>query len=128
MKLYLKSTVGGLAQTITDVLVEINRGVWHANLNQGNPGSPGISCDLPEKVDFQVELIAEDGANALQRTTSKVQPEARTTTTQTEAARISTQTQRTTTTGDTTQNMDGTVTNNRGGDDSTTETLTYGET
>lgn len=128
MKIHVKSTVGGLSQTITDVLVELNRGVWHANLNQGNPGSPGLSCELPDKVDFQIELIAENGANALQRTTSKVQPEARTTSVQTEGEKVTYQSQNSQTQSQSDASSSGTVSNTRGGTDRADETLTYGET
>ena len=123
MKIHVKSTIGGLAQVIEDTLVEINRGVWHASLNQGSEGSPGIDCELPEKVDFQVELIAENGANALTRTTTKNQPEQRTTETRTESAKQTVNKENTTETTTTQDSTSGRVTNGRGGTDTQNETL-----
>ena len=127
MKIHVKSTIGGLAQVIEDTLVEINRGIWHASLNQGTEGSPGIDCELPEKVDFQVELIAENGANVLTRTTTKYQPAQQTTETQTDNGRQTTTNEEASENSQQSDNTSAQVNNTRGGGETQIETLEYAE-
>lgn len=125
MKIHVKSSPGNLSQAVVDAMVELNRGLWHVRQNQGSEGSPGIQVLLPEFIDFEVELIADGGANALTAITSTSEPEVITRETRTEGAQVTNSQEDVKAEQNDDTVSTGKIRNARDGGDESTEILTY---
>lgn len=125
MKIHLTTTPGAMAATLQSAIVEINRGLWHVRKNQGSEGAAGISVELPEFIDVEMEVIAASGLNAIPRTSTSAAGGGTTTETRVEGQQITQQFSGETRASTTTSTQTGQTTTARGGGDSQSETLTY---